>query len=369
MTGPKAYIDSSRLKNNIFNIKKSIGDRNLMLVIKANGYGHNAINITNILRSDDSLIFCTFSIGEALEIRRNGIKNRIFIFSKLQEEWLHLAQKYKIWVNASDFDDLVLLTKFFKRNESCPKIHLKFDTGMTRLGFGWEDFQNVFDYIAQNLFLPIDGIYSHFSTADEGDLTFVKTQMKRFTTILRNGTERGFQFNYIHCSNSGAILNNYGRKFNTVRVGMLAYGVAPSNEVPMGISVEPVMTFCGPIVNIRRVPKNTPVSYGGIYLTKKKTNIGVVQMGFADGMPRAWYENGYVSYNGNYYNIAGRICMDQFMVDFGNVMPELGEEVLVFGKRKNDFIPVETIAKDTNTTTYVLLTAINGRTEYIIKEH
>ena len=132
----------------------SIGNRNLMVVIKANGYGHSAIKIANILRSDNSLIFCTFSIGEALEIRRNGIKNRIFIFSKLQEEWLHLAQKFNIWVNASNFDDLILLTKFFKKNKTCPKIHLKFDTGMTRLGFDRNDFQNVFDYINFNKTLP-----------------------------------------------------------------------------------------------------------------------------------------------------------------------------------------------------------------------
>ena len=369
MIGPKAYIDSSRLKNNIVNIKKSIGDRHLMLVIKANGYGHSAIKVANILRSDISLIFCTFSIGEALEIRKNGIKNKIFIFSKLQEEWLHLAQKHNIWINASNFDDLILLTRFFKKNNTCPKIHLKFDTGMTRLGFDWNDYQNVFDFIVQNSFLPIEGIYSHFSTADEGDLSFVRTQMERFNIVLRKGEEKGVQFNYIHCSNSGAILNNYGKKFNTVRFGMLAYGIAPSDQVTMRINVEPVMSFCGPIINLRRVPKNTPVSYGGKYLTKKVTNIGVVQMGFADGVPRAWYENGYVSYNGDHYKIAGRICMDQFMVDFGDSKPELGDEVLVFGKRKNDSIPVETIAKKIHTTTYVLLTAINGRTEYIIKEN
>ena len=368
MIGPKAYIDSTRLKNNILNIKKSIGDRHLMLVIKANGYGHGATKIANIVRSDNSIIFCTFSIGEALEIRNNGIDNKILIFSKLQEEWIHLAQEHNIWVNASNFDDLLLLAKFFIKNKKCPKIHLKFDTGMTRLGFDQNDSQNVFDYILQNPFLPVEGIYSHFSTADEGELSFVKTQMERFKIILGNGEKKGIQFNYVHCSNSGAILNNYAREFNAVRVGMLAYGIAPSEEVTMSINVEPVMSFCGPIVNLRRVPKNTPISYGGIYLTKNVTNIGVVQMGFADGIPRAWYENGYVAYNGNHYNIAGRICMDQFMVDFGDTKPDLGDEVLVFGKKENNFIPVETIAKDTKTTTYVLLTAINGRTEYIIKD-
>ena len=148
---------------------------------------------------------------------------------------------------------------------------------------------------------------------------------------------------------------------------MLAYGVAPSDEVPMEVNAEPVMSYCGPVVNLRKVPKNTPVSYGGIYVTESETNIGVIQMGFADGLPRSWFENGYVSYNGKNYKIAGRICMDQFMVDFRDTEPTIGDEVLIFGKKKNDFIPIETIAKKIDTTTYVLLTAIRGRTEYIVQ--
>ena len=146
---------------------------------------------------------------------------------------------------------------------------------------------------------------------------------------------------------------------------MLAYGIAPSDEVTMNIDVEPVMSFCGPIVNIRRVEAGTQISYGGVYKTTRSTNIGVIQTGFADGFPRPWYENGYISYKGDLYNIAGRVCMDQFMVDFGNAVPELGDEVLIFGKKDEDHIPVETIAKSIGTTTYVLLTAIQGRTDLV----
>ena len=366
MIGPKAYIHSSRMKKNIFQIKKHLLNKNLMVVVKADGYGHGLLNVVNILKSDKDIIFCTFSIEEALEIRKNKIENRVFIFSKLQESWIGLALENNIWINASHFEDLELLVKFFKIHNACPKIHLKFDTGMTRLGFDLKDHSNVYDYIMQNSFLPIEGIYSHFSTADEGDPSFVKIQLERFNYILKVGNASGISFRFIHCSNSGAILNNYGETFNTVRVGMLAYGVAPSDEVPMKIHVEPVMSFCGPIINLRTVSKNTPISYGGIYITKTKANIGVIQMGFADGVPRPWYENGYISYKGKNYNIAGRICMDQFMVDFGNTEPTVGDEVLVFGKRKDNFIPIETIAKKIHTTTYVLLTAVHGRTEYIV---
>ena len=367
MFGPKAYIHLSRIKKNISQIKKNISDKNLMVVVKANGYGHGAINIVNILSKDAGIIFCTFSIGEALEIRSAGIKNNIFLFSKLQSNWIDIALENDIWINASHFDDLKSLTDYYKKNKTCPKIHLKFDTGMTRLGFDIQDHDKVYDYIIHNPFLPVEGIYSHFSTADEGDPTYVETQLSRFNRIIKIGKQRGVSFKFIHCSNSGAILNNYGPSFNTIRVGMLAYGVAPSDEVPMKIKVEPVMSYCGPVINIRKVPKNTPVSYGGMYVTKKRTNIGVIQMGFADGVPRSWYENGYVSYKGVKYKIAGRICMDQFMVDFGDTEPMIGDEVLIFGKKKNDFIPIEDIANKTDTTTYVLLTAIHGRTEYIVQ--
>ena len=134
----------------------------------------------------------------------------------------------------------------------------------------------------------------------------------------------------------------------------------------MKIDVDPVMSFCGPIVNLRRVGPNTQVSYGGVYSTKRMTTIGVIQTGFADGFPRPWYDNGYVSYKGKYYNIAGRVCMDQFMVDFGDSRPNLGDEVLIFGKKDNDELSVELIANNINSTTYVLLTAIQGRTEHIL---
>ena len=366
MIGPKAYIHLNRLEQNIFNIQRNIGERNLMVVVKANGYGHGAINIANFLSKNSAIIFCVFTIDEAIKLRESGIKNSILIFSRIHKEWINLAIKYNLWVNACHIDDLRLLDSFHSEKSKCPGIHLKFDTGMTRLGFDYEDYDNIYQYLIEHPHLKIEGIYSHFATADEGDLFYAETQLKLFNEILEHGKQLGFKFKYVHCSNSGALLNLPFSLFNTVRVGMLAYGVSPSNEVEMEIDVEPVMSFCGPIVNLRRVKANTQVSYGGVYKTKKNTNIGVIQAGFADGFPRPWYENGYVSYKGNYFNIAGRVCMDQFMVDFGDIEPNLGDEVLIFGKKDNDELSVELIADKINSTTYVLLTAIQGRTEHIL---
>ena len=366
ITGPIAYIHTSRLKNNISEIKNHVGDKKVMVVVKANGYGHGAINIASNLSKKPYVIFCVFSISEAIQLRENGIKNDILIFSKLQIDCIQKAIDNNLWINASEMNDLVLLADFYKKNKICPKIHLEFDTGMTRSGFNMHEDKIIFDYIMKNPFLPIEGIYSHFSTADEGDLSYAYHQLQEFNRIIKKAKKSLLNFKYIHCSNSGSILNLPNSYFNTIRIGMLTYGVAPSNEVAMHINVKPVMSFCGPIVSVRKVEANTSVSYGGIYKTKKSTHIAVVQTGFADGIPRGWYKEGYISYKGKHYKIAGRICMDQFMVDFGKTVPTVGDEVLIFGKKGVDQIPIERIADKIDTTSYSLLTAISGRTEYVV---
>lgn len=363
MIGPKAYINIKRLKDNLLNIRTVLGSNMIMVVVKANGYGHGALNIVDALKNEPDIIFCVFTVEEALEIRNSGVSNNIFIFSKIHLSWLEIADVNNFWINISCFEDLEMITDYHNVNNSSPKVHIKFDTGMTRLGFDIKDAKKIFKKISQNQNIPIEGIYSHLSTADEGDLSFAKDQLDKFNETLKVAEKYSLNFKYIHCSNSGAILNLPNSFFNTVRVGMLLYGVAPSDEVEMNPNLKPVMSFCGPIVHVRRVNANTPVSYGGVYKTSKETNIAVVQTGFADGFPRPWYERGYVSYKGNYYKIAGRVCMDQLMIDFGETNPTIGEEVLFFGQKGDDELPIERIVNDISTTSYVLLTGIHGRTE------
>jgi len=363
--GPKAYIHIDRLIHNLRNIRYYIGDRPMMCVVKANGYGHGAIEIAKNLDLESGIILAVFSFEEAIELRKAGIKNEIFTFSKLRKEYLQLADELRITLNACSFSNIKFLSEYQKQNYSVPKFHLKFDTGMTRLGFDENICDEVFEYIMHHHLLP-EGLYSHFSTADEGNLSYAEYQLDKFKTVLNKAPEYGIEFKYVHCSNSGAVLNLPDSYFNLIRIGMLLYGIAPSNEVPMNIKVKPVMSFCGPIVNLRRVKAGTQISYGGVYSTDKDTNIGVVQTGFADGLPRNWYKDGYVSYKGNHYKIVGRICMDQLMIDFNEENPKDGDEVLFFGKKDRDEIKVEDIAQKIGTTTYVLLTAIQGRTKRII---
>ncbi len=362
--GPKAYIHLDRLKNNLCIIKKEIGDIPLMCVIKADAYGHGAKIISKAIAYDDkNILFAVFSIDEALELRDSGIKNDILIFSCLQESWLDISFELNLIVTASRLDDLFLLSKLYQTKGYCPRFHLNFDTGMTRLGFNISDLDKVLEFLSKNLFLPYEGIYTHFATSEEINSQYSRYQLEAFNRIITYAKQKDITFKYIHCSNSGAVLNIPKAFFNLVRVGMLIYGVPPSNDTDFLIELDPVMSFCAPIVNLRRIKAGTKVSYGCDYSAKNDTNIAVIQMGFADGFPRAWYKNGYIIYKGKKYKIAGRPCMDQFMVEFGDCSPKIGDYVLVFGNYQGSSLPVETISREIGTSTYNLLTAIHGRTE------
>ena len=365
--GPKAYIYLNRLRYNLECIQKRIGNRKIVCVVKANGYGHGSIKIAKAISDYSNVQFGVFTIEEALELRSSGIKNDIIVFSRLNSYTVIIASKNNIILSLGSLEDIEIIKSCKLDKNSSFRYHIKFDTGMTRLGVDISDAELLYKKINKELKIFPEGIYTHFATADEGDISYAKKQLEEFKRVVSLANQFKINIKYIHSSNSGAILNLSDSYFNMVRVGMLLYGALPSNEVPLDFKLKPVMAFCGTIVNIRKVPKKTRISYGGIYITKVETYIGVIQTGFADGFPRPWYEKGYISYFGEKYKIAGRICMDQFMVDFGDTNPNIGDDVLFFGDNESDKIPVEDIANSINSTPYVLLTAIGGRTKYFYR--
>jgi alanine racemase len=365
MIGPKAIIHLDRLIHNYREIKKHIGNVPLMTVVKANGYGHGAVPVAQALQKEGANFFAVFTFEEAKELRDNGITSDILIFSRMNLEFVEAAADLNLTLIISHKEDVDILQDLFQRTHKRPKVHLKFDTGMTRLGVSYDDAQSILNDLMYSPEIDCEGIYSHFATADEGDPSYAKWQFDRFNEILKIAEKMEFPFKYRHFSNSGAILNLPQTKLNLMRVGMLLYGAYPSDEVPRSLDLKPVMEFVAPIVTVRRVPKGTFISYGGKYKTDKETNIGVIQCGFADGFPRPWYVNGHVMYKKEKYKIAGRVCMDQLTVDFGDTLPEVGDNVLLMGEGENGSLLAEEIAKKIDSTTYVLFTAIGGRTERI----
>ena len=336
-----------------------------MAVVKANGYGHGAVACTKALEKEGCGFFAVFTFDEALELRQAGIQSDIMIFSRMQKEFLAEAIDQNFILNMSGQNDFELLNEFYSKSGISPIFHLKIDTGMSRLGIPFEDARRVLTTLSKNPQLKCEGIYSHFATADEGELDYAEWQLEQFNLVLSLADEMGIDFKYRHFSNSGAVLNLPDSKFDIVRIGMILYGAFPSNEVPMNIDIKPVMEFRGPIVETRRIKAGTKVSYGGVWTSPKDTTIGVIQTGFADGFPRPWYDGGHVIYKGKHYSIAGRVCMDQLMVDFSDDDVTVGDEVLLFGENGKDSLRMEEISKRTQTTPYVLATGIHGRTERV----
>ena len=369
MIGPKAIIHLDNLIHNYRQIKKRVGDVPIMAVVKANGYGHGAVPIAKTLQDEGVNFFAVFTMEEAQELRANGVDSNILIFSRLNAEFAEAAHDLDVTLILSQKDDIDILIDLYNRTGKKPKIHLKIDTGMTRLGIAYKDARSVLELIKDSQEINCEGIYSHFATADEGDPSYAKWQLKQFNNVLNIVEELELDIKYRHFSNSGAILNLPESNFDLVRVGMLLYGALPSDEVPQILDLKPVMEYIAPIVTVRQVEKDVYVSYGGKYKTNKRTNIGVVQCGFADGLARPWHVDGYVMYNKQKYKIAGRICMDQMSVDFGDTVPNVGDEVLLMGQNEHGAILAEEISQTISTTPYVLFTAIGGRTERIfVKE-
>ena len=363
MYSPKAIIHLDNLIHNYRTIKDQLKDVPIMAVVKANAYGHGSVEVSKTLEYEGVRFFGVFTFSEALELRDAGIKGEILVFCRPSKQMFEVANNKNITLNLCDPDDLEL----FSKDKNFPKFHLKVDTGMTRLGISFNESYKIIERI-KNENLNCHGIYSHYATADEGDLSYAEYQLKKFNKLLDFIKDIDLKINYRHFSNSGAVINMPHSSYNMVRVGMLLYGAFPSDEISKNMLIKPVMEFRGPIVSLRNVKAGTKVSYGGVWEAPQDTNIGVIQTGFADGMPRDWHIDGYVSLRGEKYPIAGRICMDQFMVNFKNSNVKVGEEVLIFGKNKLDTILVDDIANGIRSTSYVLLTGIRGRTErkYII---
>ena len=356
--GPKVYIDLLQLKKNCHIVKSEVGEIPIMATVKANAYGHGAVEVSKALEQEGVRYLAVFTIDEGIELRDAGIKTDIFIYAKFDPTRVQEASKHNLTLNISSFDDLKALKA---HNGNSVKVHLKIDTGMTRLGVPYEQAEDFLKEANQIESIELEGLYSHFATADEGDLSYANSQLSKFNDIIEISKKLDISFAFIHCSNSGAILNVQDSRFNMVRAGMLLYGAFPSDEVPQELPIKPVMTFTAPVVEIRDVKAGTQISYGGVYTTKSDTRIAVIQAGFADGIPRPWYIDGFVKFQNQDFKITGRICMDQLMIDIGTADIKYGDEILIFGSNEHGSIDINHIAKKIDSTSYVLVTALGIR--------
>lgn len=359
-----AKIDKNAIKHNIKQIRDITPEGvKLMPVIKADGYGHGALTMAlETLPYAD--YFAVAIIEEALELRKNGISTPILLLGHTWQEYYEDAIKNDITLTVLRKEDAEEISKIAVSLGKKAKIHIAIDTGMSRIGFfpNEESADTIFNISKlDNIFL--EGIFTHFSTADEADTAFTKEQLSRFMMFKKLLEERGVDISIYHTSNSAAIMQHGDCTFDMVRPGIILYGLYPSDEVEKAtLDLTPVMELHSHISYIKTVKKGDSISYGRTFTAQHDMKIATIPVGYADGYPRLLSNKGRVIINGCYAPITGRICMDQFMVDVSHIENvKVGDKVILMGRDGELFISADEIAGYAQTINYEIVCGIGKR--------
>lgn len=344
-----AEIDMDAISFNLESIKKNISDNTkIIAVIKTDGYGHGAVPIAKLLEAEDKVWgYAVATSEEALLLRQENIKKEILIlgytFACSYDELIknNICNTVFTIEMAEELSEAAL-----KLNMTC-KVHIKVDTGMTRIGIQPdEEGLNIVERISLLPGLKIEGIFTHFASADEADKTKTYIQLQKFNDFVEKAEAAiGIKIPLKHCSNSAGIAEFPEANMNAVRAGIILYGLWPSSEVKNSgkINLKPALSLKSRIVYIKTVPKNQEISYGGTFVTSRETRVATICIGYGDGYPRSLSNIGYVLINGHKAPILGRICMDQFMADITDIEGEInvGTVVTLIGSDNEENISME----------------------------
>ncbi|MDZ7372486.1 MAG: alanine racemase, partial [candidate division KSB1 bacterium] len=245
---------------------------------------------------------------------------------------------------------------------STARVHIKVDTGMGRVGVGWEQAVPFIQEACRTPGIAVEGIYTHLATADERDKSFAREQLARFGRVLQRLEQIGIRGLLRHAANSGAILDLPEAYFDLVRPGVSLYGYYPSTETSESIPLRPAMTFKTRVAFVKDVPAGTPLSYGRTFVTDRPTRIATLPVGYADGYNRLLSNRGEVLIGGRRYPVVGRVCMDQILVDVGPNGPvQVGDEAILFGRQGQEEISVRSLCEKLNTIPYEITCWVSKR--------
>lgn len=346
-------ISTSAFKHNIEEIKKIIGpNKDIMYVMKANSYG-TYLN-KNISLIKDFKIIATAIVKEAVELRKLGFKNEIFVLNQPYLEDIDNVVKYNVTIGIASLSFLEQLSKL-KSNFT---IHLELETGMGRTGFNIADLDNVLKFLQTTKNIKVEGVYTHLSSADK-DQEFTNSQMTLFKQGVAKIKEYYKDIKYVHAEASNGILNVNDAICNLVRPGILLYGYPPADNISKTLDFRPVAKLKSHVLFIKEVPKGTSISYGRTFITPKKMTIATIGIGYADGIRRNLSNKGKVIIKDKIVPIVGTVCMDSFMIDVTDIKDvKVGDYVYIWD---NENITLEEIAEECNTINYEILSTISNR--------
>ena len=359
-----AEINLDNLAHNIKEIKRITNSKEIMAVVKADAYGHGALECSEVLLENGVNSLAVAVITEAISLRKQGIKAPIMVLGYTPEEYAEEVVEYDIQPAIYDIKSAVRLCEVAERKGKKVRIHVAIDTGMGRIGFlcKEESFQEI-EKINNLNNIEIYGLFSHFFSADEEDRRYADDQFEKFMRCCDILYERGIKPKLRHIANSAAVIGMPQMHLDNVRPGIILYGYYPSSAVNHNlISLKPVMEIKARIGCIKLLSKDMYVSYGRTYKTERDTMVAILPIGYADGYSRLLTNKGKVIVNGKLAHIIGRICMDQCMIDVtGNEPINMGDEVTILGGEGDVHWDADDIAKVCGTISYEVLSTIGKR--------
>lgn len=369
----RCYVEISleAIGHNIREVKKRLPEGvKLLGVVKANAYGHGAVPVASYLENQVDY-FATATIEEAVELRENGISAPILILGYVSPSQYGDLVEYDITQTIDSYAQALALEKEAARQNRKAKAHLAVDTGMTRIGFQvTEHDADVAAKIADLPHIELEGMFTHFSCADQEDKTYCSMQMEKYDKMTALLAERGVTIPLRHICNSAGIMEFDDHRFEMVRSGIITYGIYPSEEVKKErLNLIPALSWKSHVIHVKEVGPGIGVSYGATYVTEKPmTRIATVSAGYADGYPRALSNQGCVLIHGKKAPIIGRICMDQMMVDVTDIPDVQVEDVVTLvGTDGDETITIEEIANPAARFDYEMLCDISSRVTRVYK--
>lgn len=350
-------VNLDAIAQNVKNIKKLIGKKKeLMAVVKGNAYGHDILEISSVVLENGATRLAVARLEEAIFLRKAGITVPILVLGLTLKPQAESLVSYDITPTVCEFEMIEKLSESAVQMNKMTKIHLKVDTGMGRIGIFPDDVLRFIKRIKALKKVEIEGIFTHFSVADEKDKFYTEEQFRKFIEILTILEKEGIKIPIKHVGNSATLLDLPHMWLDMVRPGLAIYGLYPSKEVKKTINLIPAQQFKTKIVFIKELPRGESISYGRIYITKRRMRVASLPVGYADGYNRLLSNQGEVLVRGQRVPIIGRVCMDQCMIDVTNLTQvEIGDEVVLWGRQGEEMITVEEIAQKIRTINYEIV--------------
>lgn len=369
----QANVDLGAIRHNLIQIRDKVNSNiKVMAIIKADAYGHGAVPLARAIDKNGLIdAYGVAIIEEAVELREAGIQKPILILGFTPKEQYELVVAYDVAQTIFQYDMAKALSEEAKKQGKTAKLHIKLDTGMSRIGFpDTRESVEEIKQIAALQNLEVEGLFSHFARADETDQTSTRLQLDRYIRFNELLEKENIFIPVKHIANSAGILEFPQSYFNMVRCGIVTYGLYPSDEVDHdSIRLIPAMELKTHVVYVKEVEAGVGISYGATYVTGKRMRIATIPVGYADGYSRNLSNTGKVIIHGQYAPIVGRICMDQFMVDISNIDGvKQGDTVTLLGREQEAFISAEELSVWSHSFNYELVCTVGKRIPRVYQE-